>query len=115
MERCLGKLPHTAKLDSHTYIYLSHKVCKESSANFEEFYIGIYKLSFQKGVSGTDNYGFFLTKAVDWEVILHKRVHHVSTFAKAQCYSSGYFMAEHFLLTKLLVASTREECNGPLM
>lgn len=29
------------------------------SPDFEEFYIGVYKLSFQKGVSGTDNYGVF--------------------------------------------------------
>lgn len=27
--------------------------------------------------------GFFLTKAVDWEVILHKPVHQIPTFAKA--------------------------------
>lgn len=38
------------------YIHLSHKVRK---AKFEEFYIGIYKLSFQKDISG---YFFFLLK-----------------------------------------------------
>lgn len=53
-------------------MYLSHEVCKESSANLEEFYTCMYKLSFQKGRTGTGNYVFCLAKTVDFKVILHK-------------------------------------------
>lgn len=42
--------------------YLPHKVSKESSANFENCYIGIQKLTFQKGLRKTDNFCGVLLK-----------------------------------------------------